>query len=74
MQTNKKFQEIQEFCSWLGYYNNYLSKKMYPGGTGYYSMQSDEEFGKIRKDIDRAKKEMNECYKIINDGVSIFLD
>ncbi|HJA92870.1 MAG TPA: restriction endonuclease [Candidatus Eisenbergiella merdipullorum] len=72
LQKNIIYQKIREFCNWIDYYNHYLSLRMQPAGSGYYSVVPGNSYEQMRNEIADIKTQINECYMAINSGCSIF--
>ena len=73
LQKDTIYQKISEFCNWIHYYNQYLSRKMQPAGTSYYSVVPGNSYREMRNNITFIKGQINACYMVINSGCSILI-
>ncbi len=73
LQKHTIYQKISEFCNWIHYYNQYLSRKMQPAGTSYYSVVLGNSYREMRNNITFIKGQINECYMVINSRCSILI-
>ena len=71
LQKDKIYQNIKKYRDLIGYYNNYLSRKMNPAGTDYYSVGSCFLSDEMHQEISQIKVCLDECYQVINHGCSI---
>lgn len=71
LQKENIYQNIQEFSNLIEYYNSYLSTRMNPAGTNYYSVAPFISYDEMRNEILQIKAQLNESYQVINSGCSI---
>lgn len=71
LQKENIYQNIQMFTELIGYYNTYLSQRMNPAGTDYYSIAPFVSLDEMKNAITQMKNQLNDTYKVINFGCSI---
>ncbi len=71
LQKENVYQNIQMFTSLIDYYNTYLSQRMNPAGTDYYSIAPFVSHDEMKNAITGIKAQLNDVYKAINSGCSI---
>ena len=73
LQNDNLFKSIQQFCYHIGYYNQFLSRRMCPSGSMYYAIfeTQPQKLDAIKKEIESCRTNIDMYYSEINPGCTM---